>query len=282
MATRKSLGKGLSALLGDDKPNEGFQEIPLSKIDPNPSQTRYFFDKDKLEELATSIKEVGIIEPIVVALRGDRYELIAGERRFRASGLAGLKTIPAIVKNISSLEALEMMVIENIQREDLTPIEEAISYDILLKKRELTHDALSKLVGKSRSHITNTLRILQLPEKIRDYVARGKINAGQAKMLVGMEAKDQEKLVKEILEGGVSVREVERKAADKNKKNKATNVSRETKTDTDFKDLEKRLRDHLQTKVAVKNTKGLGGRIEIEFFGHEDLDGLLRKIKLPE
>jgi ParB family chromosome partitioning protein len=283
MATRKSLGKGLSALLGEEKSVEGLQDIPINRIDPNPSQTRFYFDKDKLEELATSLKEVGFIEPIVVSLRGDRYELIAGERRFRAAGMAGFKTIPAIIKNVSSLEALEMMVVENIQREDLTPIEEAISYDLLLKKRDLTHDALAKLVGKSRSHITNSLRILQLPEKIRDLVAKGKISAGQAKILVGMDAKDQDKMVREILEGGVSVRDVERKAAaQREKKTSSAKVSRETKSDTDFKDLEKRLRDHLQTKVTVKKTKGLGGKIEVEFFGSEDLEGLLSKLKLPE
>ncbi|MBL8995580.1 MAG: ParB/RepB/Spo0J family partition protein [Spirochaetia bacterium] len=288
MALRKSLGKGLSALIGstDAATENQIHQIRIDDIRPNPNQTRIYFDKEKLQELSESLIDVGMIEPVIVVEKGGTYELIAGERRWRAAKEAGFKTIPAIFKNSAEDKALEIMLIENIQREDLSPIEEAMSYELLLRKKDLTHEALAKAIGKSRSHITNLLRILKLPDRVRGMINSKKISMGQAKMLVGLEEKDQERLVQQILKDGLSVREVEVAAS-----GKKANVSRGTihpkgktearKNHPDYQDVEKRLQDHLQTKVRVRLQKKNSGKIEIEFYSAGDLSHILTKLKVP-
>lgn len=288
MALRKSLGKGLSALIGagDAVAENQIHQIRIDDIRPNPNQTRIYFDKEKIQELSESLIDVGMIEPVIVVEKGGTYELIAGERRWRAAKEAGFKTIPAIFKNSAEEKALEIMLIENIQREDLSPIEEAMSYELLLRKKDLTHEALAKSIGKSRSHITNLLRILKLPDRVRGLINSKKISMGQAKMLVGLEEKDQERLVQQILKDGLSVREVEAVASDKR-----ANVSRGTsgsktkaeprKNHPDYHDVEKRLQDHLQTKVRVRLQKKNSGKIEIEFYSANDLSHILTKLKIP-
>lgn len=288
MALRKSLGKGLSALIGssDSVAENQIHQIRIDDIRPNPNQTRIYFDKEKLQELSESLIDVGMIEPVIVVEKGGTYELIAGERRWRAAKEAGFKTIPALFKNSAEDKALEIMLIENIQREDLSPIEEAMSYELLLRKKDLTHEALAKAIGKSRSHITNLLRILKLPERVRGLINSKKVSMGQAKMLVGLEEKDQERLVQQILKDGLSVREVEVAAS-----GKKANVSRGTnggkgkvetrKNHPDYQDVEKRLQDHLQTKVRVRLQKKNSGKIEIEFYSANDLSHILTKLKVP-
>ncbi len=285
MALRKSLGKGLSALIGsvDAVAENQIHQIRVDEIRSNPNQTRLYFDKEKLQELADSLIDVGMIEPVIVVDKGGSYELIAGERRWRAAKQAGFKTIPALFKNSAEEKALEIMLIENIQREDLSPIEEAMSYELLLRKKDWTHEALAKAVGKSRSHITNLLRILKLPDQVRGLINSKKVSVGQAKMLVGLEEKEQSRLIQQILKDGLSVREVE--AATSIKKG---NVSRGTKSasstkkvNSDYRDVEKRLQDFLQTKVRVQLKKKNAGRIEIDFYSANDLDHILSKLKIP-
>lgn len=285
MALRKSLGKGLSALIGsvDAVAENQIHQIRVDEIHSNPNQTRLYFDKEKLQELADSLIDVGMIEPVIVVDKGGSYELIAGERRWRAAKQAGFKTIPALFKNSAEDKALEIMLIENIQREDLSPIEEAMSYELLIRKKDWTHEVLAKAVGKSRSHITNLLRILKLPDQVRGLINSKKVSVGQAKMLVGLEEKEQSRLIQQILKDGLSVREVE--AATSLKKG---NVSRGTKSanptkkvNSDYRDVEKRLQDFLQTKVRVQLKKKNAGRIEIDFYSAGDLDHILARLKVP-
>lgn len=280
MATRKALGRGLSALLGGDETTTAASvkghiiQIPLDRIRPSVNQTRVTFDKDALDEMAESIKRLGLINPVVVHESSGFYELIAGERRWRACQKLGLKTMPAIVENRSDEDRLLMTLAENLQREDLTPVEEAQSYELMARRLNLTHEEVGQKIGKSRSHITNLLRILKLPEGVRRHINEGRIGLGQAKVLAGLDEREQEKLVKRLLEGPVTVREVE-KAAPKKK-----NVPRGTSggKGLEIAHLEKKLRDHLQTKVNLEGVKGGKGRMVIEFYSDDNLDRLLKKM----
>jgi ParB family chromosome partitioning protein len=278
---KQALGKGLGALIPDlstldDKAKKelGILEIELDRIVPNEYQPRKVFLDDKLRELAASIKEQGVIQPVIVHRAGGGYQLIAGERRWRASRLAGLKTIPALVKEASKRELLEMALIENIQREDLNPLEAAEAYKRLQDEFKLTQDELARRVGKERSTVTNFLRILHLPREVKQDLNAGALSMGHAKALLSLErSRDQIQAAALIVKKGLSVREAEAIA------NRLKNPSKEKKPrqDQGLKAVEEKLKKSLGTKVSIAS-KSKGGRIVIEYYSAEELDRILEKI----
>ena len=278
---KQALGKGLGALIPDlsalderEKKALGISEIELDKIIPNDYQPRKVFDDAKLLELAASIKEQGVIQPVIVHRAGGGFQLIAGERRWRASRLAGLKTIPALVKEATKRELLEMALIENIQREDLNPLEAAEAYKRLQDEFKLTQEDLAKRVGKERSTVTNFLRLLGLPKEVKHDLASGALSMGHAKALLSLErVRDQLQAAASIVKKGLSVREAEALAhALKNPpKEKKARQSHELKS------VEEKLKKSLGTKVSI-TSKSKGGRIVIEYYSPDELDRILEKI----
>jgi len=278
---KQALGKGLSALIPDlsalnDKERKalGIAEIELDRIVPNEYQPRKTFQDDTLKELAASIQEHGVIQPIIVHRIGTNYGLIAGERRWRAARLAGLKTIPALVKEATKRELIEQALIENIQREDLNPLEAAEAYKRLQDEFKLTQEDLAKRVGKERSTVTNFLRLLSLPREVKHELAAGSISMGHAKALLSMDrVRDQVQTAQMIVKHGLSVRNTEALA------NKLKHPAKEKKPNlvNEFKAIEDQLKRSLGTKVSIMN-KAKGGRIVIEYYSAEELDRLLEKI----
>jgi ParB family chromosome partitioning protein len=278
---KQALGKGLGALIPDlssldDKERKalGINEIELEKIVPNEFQPRKHFDDEKLKELAASIKEQGVIQPIIVHKMSGGYQLIAGERRWRAARLAGLKTIPALVKEATKRELLEMALIENIQREDLNPLEAAEAYKRLQDEFKLTQDELSKRVGKERSTVTNFLRILSLPKEVKHEIATGSLSMGHAKALLSLErVRDQLRAAALIVKKGLSVREAESIAT------RLKNPPKEKKVhqSSELKAVVEKLKKSLGTKVSI-SARSKGGRIVIEYYSADDLDRILEKI----
>jgi ParB family chromosome partitioning protein len=278
---KMALGKGLGALIPDlsaldetERKSLGIMEVELDKIVPNEYQPRKVFDEAKLRELATSIKEQGVIQPIIVHRAGSGFQLIAGERRWRASRLAGLKTIPALVKEATKREFLEMALIENIQREDLNPLEAAEAYKRLQDEFKLTQDDLAKRVGKERSTVTNFLRLLGLPKEVKQELISGALSMGHAKALLSLErVREQIQAAALIVKKGLSVREAETlaQALKSPPKEKKTRLSHELKS------VEEKLRKALGTKVSIAS-KAKGGRIVIEYYSVEELDRILEKI----
>jgi len=278
---KQALGKGLGALIPDlssldDKERKalGINEIELEKIVPNEYQPRKHFDDEKLRELASSIKEQGVIQPIIVHKMNSGYQLIAGERRWRAARLAGLKTIPALVKEATKRELLEMALIENIQREDLNPLEAAEAYKRLQDEFKLTQDDLAKRVGKERSTVTNFLRILGLPKEVKHEIATGSISMGHAKALLSLERiRDQIRAASLIVKKGLSVREAEAIAT------RLKNPPKEKKIrqSHELKAVAEKLTKSLGTKVSI-SAKAKGGRIVIEYYSADELDRILEKI----
>lgn len=278
---KQALGKGLGALIPDlsalddnEKKALGIVELALDKIIPNEYQPRKVFNDDKLRELAASIKEQGVIQPIIVHRAGSGFQLIAGERRWRASRLAGLKTIPALVKEATKRELLEMALIENIQREDLNPLEAAEAYKRLQDEFKLTQEDLAKRVGKERSTVTNFLRLLGLPKEVKHDLATGALSMGHAKALLSLErVRDQLQAAALIVKKGLSVRESEALAS------RLKNPPKEKKArqQQELKAVEEKLRKSLGTKVSI-TAKSKGGRIVIEYYSPEELDRILEKI----
>lgn len=287
---RKALGKGLEDLFGDtldfnevekeitlNTPKNEIKEIPLVDLRSNPYQPRKTFDEEKLQELADSIKEHGVFQPIIVKksiIKG--YEIVAGERRVRASIIAGKETIPAIIKDFSDQEMMEIALLENLQRENLNAIEEASAYEGLIKSLSLTQEELAKKLGKSRSHITNMLGLLNLNEKIKKEVRLGKISAGHARVLSKMSNQEQiDMLAKKVIEEGLSVRELERLSQNNNLEKKHIIVKKNTLQNEIFRDFEENLEDKLGTKVSIKNKK-----IEIYFNNKNDLERILNILEV--
>jgi ParB family chromosome partitioning protein len=278
---KQALGKGLGALIPDlsvlddkEKKALGIIEIELDKIVPNEYQPRKVFNDEKLGELAASIKEQGVIQPVIVHRAGSGYQLIVGERRWRASRLAGLKTIPALVKEATKRELLEMALIENIQREDLNPLEAAEAYKRLQDEFKLTQEDLAKRVGKERSTVTNFLRLLGLPKEIKQELATGALTMGHAKALLSLErVRDQMQAALMIVKKGLSVREAEVLAS------RLKNPPKEKKArlSHELKSIEEKLRKALGTKVII-TTKSKGGRIVVEYYSAEELERILEKI----
>ncbi len=278
---KQALGKGLGALIPDlstldDKERKalGILDIELDRIVPNEYQPRKVFSDEKLKELAASIKEQGVIQPVLVHRAGAGYGLIAGERRWRAARLAGLKTIPALIKEATKRELLEMALIENIQREDLNALEAAEAYKRLQDEFKLTQDDLAKRVGKERSTVTNFLRLLHLPKEIKQELAAGTLSMGHAKALLSLERnRDQIQAAALIVKKGLSVREAESLAA----RLKNPPKERKIRQSQETRSLEERLKKSLGTKVSI-SAKSKGGRIIIEYYSAEELDRILEKL----
>lgn len=264
---KKGLGRGLSSLLKEDDfiTDENLLTVDLDKLKAREDQPRKNFDDDSLEELANSIKADGVIQPIVVRKVGDKYEIIAGERRFRASKLAGLEKVPIIVKNVSDRKARELALVENIQREDLNPIEEAISLKTLMEEYKLTQQELSDIIGKSRSYIANNLRLLNLSDYIKDYLIRGELSPSQGRTLLSLETEEErKKYLDKLLVKEVNIRDVEKKA--KQSKNKTEDIF--------IKDICERLTEVLDAKVKIHEKKK-GGQIEISYLNEADLQRII-------
>ena len=275
MAIKKGLGKGLDALLGDyqQPPEESVKEIDVNLIDTNSSQPRKSFDKEKLDELANSIKNHGIVQPIVVRRTGERYTIVAGERRYRAARIAGLNKVPVVVKDMDDYQVMEVALIENIQREDLNPIEEATAIRFLMVQNDLTQEEVAERLAKSRPSIANTLRLLNLPEEIQQYLKDGKLQSGHAKVILSLPEKPMQfRLADRIAEGGVSVREAERLAKAMLQPGREKKKP-EQPADTDLKFAEDRLRDRLGTKVSIQGSQSKG-KVIIEYYSRDELNGI--------
>lgn len=284
--SKKGLGRGLGALIPEvevgEKDRESITELEIQAVEPNPRQPRKNFDQARLEELAASIREHGVVQPIVVRPKGGRYEIVAGERRWRASQLAGLTRVPALVREFSEAETMEIALIENLQREDLNPVEEAEAYRILLDEYHLTQDELAKRLGKSRPQITNTLRLLQLSPVARAEVQAGRISMGHAKVLLGLDSvEEQNHLARKVAEGGLSVRELE-VAVRAVQGGKRSGTKRDAQgLSYDLLAVQTRLSEFFGTPVKVVGGEEKG-KIEITFFGSEGLNRILEAVGLPE
>src|SRR5271169_4913920 len=267
---RKALGKGLSALLPDSEPAASApspNDVPLSSLDPNPFQPRGAMAPERLEELTASIRESGMVQPILVRRLGDRYQIIAGERRFRAAQKLGLETVPVVVRDVGDEHMLELALIENIQREELTALEEAQAFQRLHDEFHMSQEDVAQRVGRDRSTIANTVRLLRLPKEARDLLASGALQAGHGRALLALEAADeQEALAREAARKGLSVREVERRVA----LTRAPRRAGAGRKDPNTRAAEERLRAALGTRVQISR-RGRGGVLRIAFTTEAEL-----------
>ncbi|WGV60134.1 ParB/RepB/Spo0J family partition protein [Brevibacillus brevis] len=279
----RGLGKGLNALITSNLIEEGEQvkEVSINEIRPNPYQPRKEFEQSAIEELAQSIKEHGIIQPLIVRKSIKGYELVAGERRLRAAKVAGLKEVPVVVKAYTDQQLMEIALIENLQRENLNPLEEAEAYDKLISHHDYTQEQLAQKIGKSRPHVANMLRLLQLPEKIRKMVSAAELSMGHSRALLGVtDKKVQQQLANDVVEKGLSVRQLEEIV-------KQLNVSRETKKKKSAKnepvliEMEERLRSRFGTSVKIKKGSKRG-KIEIDFYSQEDLERIIEMLNIEK
>ena len=284
MSKKFGLGKGLGALIPDEvetkEKSSSTKLIPLNSIVNNSDQPRKFFDSDNIAELAESIKNHGIIQPLILKKDGNKYVIIAGERRWRAAKMLSLKEVPAIIMELSDKEILEISLIENIQRQDLNPIEEALAYRKLIDDFNLTQQELSKRIGKSRVAITNTMRLINLDERVQQYLIESVISEGHGRALLSVEDKDlQYDLAQKIIDEKLSVRELERliKLLFKEKDNDNKKKSKEI--NPYVKDVQNRLQDYFGTKVNI-NSKNKKGKIEIEYYSEDDLNRILELINI--
>ena len=272
MNQKKVLGRGLGALIPQKPdavpPPAGLAHVPVEQISPNPYQPRKTFNEASIEELARSVREHGIVQPLVVTRAGDRYKLIAGERRFRAAQRAGLRTVPVVIKEmVQEGDALQIALIENIQREDLNPMEEATAYHQLHEEFGLTQEEISRRVGKERSTVANFLRLLKLPENVKKLLAAGQLSMGHARALLAVDsAKKQEQLADRVVRRNLSVRQTEMLASDKSPKGE----KKEKDKDVFTRDAEERLTRALRTRVEI-DRKRRGGVIRIRFSSEDDL-----------
>ncbi|MNH88902.1 Chromosome-partitioning protein Spo0J [compost metagenome] len=281
----KRLGKGLDALITslhiDD--TDKVIQIPLAQLRPNPYQPRKYFNEDSIKELSESIKEHGVIQPIIVRKVLKGFEIIAGERRFRASQLSGLATVPAVERNFTDQQVMEIALIENVQREDLNAMEIAVAYQAIIDQFSLTQEELSAKVGKSRSHIANFLRLLQLPDSIKQYVSRGTLSMGHARAIVGVK---DDKLKQQLTESTISkqwsVRELEEaiKEFEETRPTKDKEKARQKDKNKDpfIFQAEDQLRDMYRTTVKIKHQNNRG-KIELMYFSKDDLDRLLELLQ---
>lgn len=273
----KGLGRGIQAFFPDldVKEEEAVKEITINQLRPNPYQPRKYFQEEAIHELKESILEYGIVQPIIVRKSIKGYEIVAGERRFRAAKEAKLATVPAVIRSLTDQQMMELALLENLQREDLTPMEEAAAYQMLMDELKLTQDQLAKRLGKSRPHIANHIRLLSLPEHIQQLISNGTLSMGHGRTLLGLKDKTKiQTVVKQIEKEGLNVRQLEKLIQKINQ-----NVSRETKEDKKeknifFQEQESLLRDHFGTSVKIRKSSKKG-KIEIDFFSEEDLQRIL-------
>ncbi|MBP1714599.1 MAG: chromosome partitioning protein ParB [Deltaproteobacteria bacterium] len=276
MSARQALGKGLGALIPEKPLAEGegkksFFTCGIEEIQPNPFQPRKTFNNEPLQELVQSIREKGILQPLIVRRKGDRYELIAGERRWRAAQKAGIKEVPILVKDVSESELLELSLIENIQRENLNPIEEAEAYKGLAEQFRLTQEDISQKVGKDRATVANALRLLKLPPEIKQSLAEGKVSVGHARAFLGLDSPEKQRTAwKKVLAGGLSVRQTENLIRRLRPKTPAD----PRKGTSEWVPLIEELQRSLGTRVRIVGRKKRG-RIEIEFYSPEELERIL-------
>lgn len=269
----RGLGRGLDALFASttNYDQEMVSEVSISDIVPRKEQPRKNFDPESLRELSDSIREHGVLQPLLVRTKNKKFEIIAGERRWRAAQQAGLKTLPVLIKDIDDEEAAEFSLIENIQRDDLTVLEEAQAYRNMIDNFSYTQEKLASRVGKSRAHIANTIRILKLPAEILDYIEQGKISAGHARAILGLSTEQEQiRAGRDIIAGNMTVREIEKTV--KNKKSKTTK-KKAVKT-VEISEIENLLEKHLATRIKII-TSGNGGKIEISYYNGDDLERLV-------
>lgn len=293
MAKAKGLGKGLDSLIPanvldsvevkqvKEKAQEPDSIVDINMVEPNREQPRKYFDEDALLELAESIKNVGLLQPILVQDRETYYEIIAGERRWRACRLAGLKEIPVIIRKFTEQEIVEISIIENIQREDLNPIEEAMAYKRLLDEFNLKQDEVAEKVSKNRTTITNSLRLLKLCDDVQQMVIDGKLSTGHARAIISIEDPNEQTLLAEkIFDEKMSVRDVEKYIKNLNKPAKPQKRTNESLALV-YSNLEEELKQIFGTKVSIssKNEEEGSGKLEIEFYNHDDLDRIIEIIK---
>lgn len=307
MAKRTGLGKGLGAIFGEDvmenTPNNRISEEPavyradhnaslkeeagkelslkISQIEPNSGQPRKDFNQESIQELASSIKQYGVLQPLLVQKRGDRYEIIAGERRWRAAREAGLKEIPVVVREYTKQQTMEIALIENVQREDLNPIEEAMAYQQLMQEFDLTQEEIATRVSKNRATITNSMRLLKLDKRVQDLLVQALLSSGHARTLLTLEDKEQQyQLALKIISDRLSVREVEKlvKQLGKPKKEKKPEEE-ERDLSFIFRDLENRMKQIMGTKVNINKKDKNKGRIEIEYYSEAELERLVELIE---
>ena len=277
----RGLGRGLSALLGEDDPDTAREQepagtkprtLPIAFLKPNPLQPRKLFRDEDLRDLAQSIREKGVLQPVLVrpTERPDSFEIVAGERRWRAAQLAKLHEVPVIVRTLSDSQSLEIAIVENVQRADLNAIEEAAAYQELMSRFRYTQEQLSDVIGKSRSHIANTLRLLKLPDSVKGLISSGKLTAGHARTLIG--TPDPEALAREILSGELNVRQAEQKA-------KAPKPGAKPRAkDADTKALETSISNSLGMNVKIEHQGERGGTVKIHYRNLEQLDEIMRRL----
>ncbi len=298
MAVKKGLGKGLGALIPEEEKSTAKEKIvekvvekkvivkepaevtlKINQIEPNRDQPRHNFDEDALNELSESIKRYGIIQPLIVKKRPDYYEIIAGERRWRAAKLAGLKEVPVVIKDFSDQQIMEVTLIENIQREDLNPIEEAQAYQRLIKEYDLKQEEVAEKVSKSRTAITNSMRLLKLDERVQKLLIDDEISSGHARTLLSIESGDEQlAIAQEIVKNKLSVRETEKLIKNYNKPAKKTEKKL---PDNDFvyRDMEEKLKSIVGTKVVIKNNENNRGKIEIDYYSHDDFERIVDMLR---
>ncbi len=286
----KGLGRGLDSLIPTTTVKKKSEEpvtekstnvLNITKVEPNRKQPRKKFDEDSLLELSDSIKQYGVLEPILVQPREDYYEIISGERRWRAAKQAGLKEIPVVIKDLTDQEIAEISLIENIQREDLNPIEEALAYKRLLTEFNLKQDELAEKVSKSRTAVTNSMRLLKLSDEVQQMIVEDMISTGHARALIAVEDKDmQYTLAQRIFDEKLSVREVEKlvKNLDKPAKEKKQKNIDESMM-VIYNDISEKMKKSLGTKVSISPKENGSGKIEIEFYSHDDLDRIINMLK---
>ena len=297
MATAKKkvgLGKGLDSLIADksggkkgssagaEKGNEGWVELDIQKVEPNRDQPRKTFDEDKLLELSDSIKKHGVIEPLVVVKKDDYYQIIAGERRWRASKMAGMKKVPVRIMELTDEEIVQISLIENIQREDLNPIEEAQAYKRLIDEFNYKQDEVAEIVSKSRTVITNSMRLLKLDEKVQQMVIDGTLSSGHARTILGLkDMSAQDVLADRVMDEGLTVRELEKeiKRINEGEPEKKKKDDIDPKLQAIYKDLEEKCKQILGTKVSILPKDGQKGKIEIEYYNQDELDTIVGKLQ---
>jgi len=279
-AKRKALGKGLSALIPEDLEKEDYEkihEIDIDLISPNPNQPRKLFEQDKLDELTESIKKYGVIQPIILRKDGELYTIIAGERRWRACKNANIKTIPSIVRDIENKNASELALIENIQREDLNPIDEANAYQFIMDRYGITQEQVSNIVGKSRVYVTNIMRLINLDEYVKDKIIKNLISAGHGRAILSLDKEKQKSLTDIIIRDNLSVRDVEKLVRSSKKPRRREKPVK----DKYIVYLEELLTERFSTRVNIKNKKDKG-KIEIEYTSSDDLNRILDLLKIED
>jgi ParB family chromosome partitioning protein len=273
---RKGLGRGLQALIPETE-SGSVNEIDIEDIIVNDNQPRKEFKEEALDALTDSVKQYGVLQPILVCPDDDGYKIIAGERRYRAAKAAGLESIPAVVRSISEEESMELALIENLQREDLNPIEEAAAYKTLMEEFELTQEEIARIIGKSRPAIANSLRLLNLDGRVRGMVEDGKLSAGHAKALLGIDSGRQYELAIRVIKDGMSVRDTEKMIYKLTEDKRISKKVKKAKKDPIIKDIESRLERTLGTRVLINRGKK-GGKIYIEYYSNEELERIIEVI----